>query len=575
VSHLLGCRASIGMTLVRSTLLFLTLGLALIEPARAQHGHDDHDPRALAADPRLAPDQIAPLLEGLGDHHHEVTTTSERAQRFFDQGLALTYGFNHQEALRAFKEAARLDPDCAMAYWGWALVLGPNLNLPMRAEVAEQALEAIEMALARRDEVSPKERAYIDALARRHSRDPAADRATLDRDYADAMGELHAAYPDDLDAATLRAAALMNLSPWDYWTKDGLPKHDHIPVVLQVLESVIARDPQHEGALHYYIHAVEATDAARGERAADLLRGLAPNAGHLVHMPSHIYMQLGRYADAYEDNARAAAADESYITQCRAQGIYPLNYYPHNVHFLAWAATQQGRSADALAAARKVAAQVPHDMHGNDWALYETFLSMPLAVQVRFGMWEEILAEPAPPPDRRYFTGAWHFARGMAYAHTGRTGTAQKELRALRRLAAQAQTATTPVGLTNAGTLLSIAGEILSGDLRARTGDLERAIAHLDRAVRLEDSLTYNEPPDWFAPSRHYLGAALLEAGRPVEAEVVYWRDLAARRDNGYALAGLALALEAQGRTAEAAGIRERLARTWAAADVPLRTSVF
>jgi tetratricopeptide (TPR) repeat protein len=553
-------------------LLVLALSAA---PALAQHAHETHDPRALEADPRLAAGQIAPVLEGLGDHHHPVTTKSERAQQFFDQGLKLHYGFNHQEALRAFKEAARLDPDCAMAYWGWALVLGPNLNLPMRPEVVPQAHEAIQMALARREGVSERERAYIDALARRYSSDPAAERAPLDRAWADAMADLHRRYPDDLDAATLYAASLMDLAPWDYWTKDGQPKHAHVPLVLEVLESVIARDPQHEGALHYYIHAVEAVDAPRGERAADLLRGLAPNAGHLVHMPSHIYMQTGRYADAHADNVAAAAADESYITQCRAQGIYPLNYYPHNVHFVAWSATLQGRSAEALAAARKIAAGVPHDMHGNDWALFEAFLGMPLAVMVRFGMWEAILAEPQPPADQRYFTGQWHFARGMALAHTGRVRAARKEFEAVARLASEAATAQTPIGLTNAATLLGIAREILAGELRARKGQVDLALAHFERAVRLEDSLAYNEPPEWFVPARHYLGAALLAAGRPVEAEVVYWRDLATRRDNGFALAGLALALEAQGRSAQAREIRDRLARTWAEADVPLESSVF
>jgi tetratricopeptide (TPR) repeat protein len=339
----------------------ITMGVAALCGASVfgQH-HNKHDERALREDPRLAPGQIAPMLEGLGDLHHPITTASERAQSFFDQGLRLTYGFNHQEALRAFKEAARLDPDAAMAYWGWALVLGPNLNLPMQEEVVAQAFEAMQMAVAARGKVSQPERDYIDALAVRYTDDPEADRAPLDRAYAEAMKTLHEKYPDDTDAATLYAAALMNLSPWNYWNRDGRPR-ESTPEILETLEWVFETDPEHIGALHYYIHAVEPVDAGRGVEAADLLRGLTPGAGHLVHMPSHIYMQVGRYDDSFSANSQAVLADEGYITQCRAQGIYPLGYYPHNIHFLAWSALMQGRSKVALDASRKVAGKVPDD----------------------------------------------------------------------------------------------------------------------------------------------------------------------------------------------------------------------
>ncbi len=566
-------RNNLVMTLEKSSIgtLLLLAALALAPAGRVEaHQDERHDPRALAEDPRLAPGQIAPLLEGLGDHHHEVTTKSERVQRFFDQGLKLTFGFNHKEALRAFKEAARLDPDCAMAYWGWALVLGPNLNLPMRSDVVGQAYEAIQMAVTRKDKVSQKERDYIDTLARRYTNDPKADRGPLDKAYAEAMAALHTKYPEDDDAATLYAASLMNLTPWDYWAKDGRPKHESTETVLEVLESVIARNPHHAGALHYYIHAVEPVQPERGERAADLLRGLAPGAGHLVHMPSHIYMQLGRYAESFEANANAAKADEGYITQCRAQGIYPLNYYPHNVHFLAWAATMQGRSGEALVAARKVASRVPKDLHGNDWALYQTFLSMPLDVMLRFGMWDAILAEPQPPENTRFWTGMWHFARGMAYAHTDRITPARQELAVLEQIVEDPTTPENLIGFSNAGTLLTIAREVLAGELRLRDGEVNLALAHLERAVRLEDSLRYSEPPAWFTPPRHYLGTALLRAGRPLEAEVVYWQDLAKNRDNGFALYGLAQALEAQGRDDEASSVRRRFEKAWEAADVTL-----
>ena len=555
--------------------LFLAAGLALTlaAPAAAQH-HNQHDPRALAEDPRLAPGQIAPVLEGLGDHHHPVTTRSERAQLFFDQGLKLTYGFNHQEALRAFKEAARLDPDCAMAYWGWALVLGPNLNLPMRAEVVQQAYDAIRMALERKEKVSDAERMFIEALAERYSDDPEADRGALDAAYAQAMGALHAKYPDDLDAATLYAASLMNLSPWDYWSKDGQPRGKTADVVA-ILESVLERDPHHEGALHYYIHAVEPVDPARGEAAADALTGLAPGIGHMVHMPSHIYMQLGRYAESFEANAKAAETDEGYITQCRAQGIYPLNYYPHNVHFLAWAAIMQGKSEAALTASRKVASKVPADHHGNDWGLFQTFLSMPYYTMVRFGMWNEILAEPAPPVELRYFSGIGHYARGMAHLHSGRMGPARRELKALRKIVDDPSTPEVGVGFSNAGTLLRIAHHVLAGEVGAERGRHHDALGHLSRAVRLEDSLLYNEPPDWYYPVRHTLGAVLLDAGSPVEAEVVYWQDLEKHRDNGYALYGLWQALEKQGRAAEADEIELRFRTAWVDADVDLTSSRF
>jgi tetratricopeptide (TPR) repeat protein len=461
-----------------------------------------------------------------------------------------------------------------MAYWGWALVLGPNLNLPMHADVVPQAYEAIQKALARKNQVSEKERDYIEALARRYTDDPSAERVPLDEAYADAMRELHRKYPDDTDASTLYAAALMNLSPWDYWTKDGRPKKN-TREILATLEAVQQRDPAHEGALHYYIHAVEAVDAKRGVAAADRLRGLTPGAGHLVHMPSHVYMQVGRYAEAFEANVLATKADEGYITQCRAQGIYPLNYYPHNIHFLTWAAIMQGRSKTAIEAARKVASRVPEDLHGDAWALYQSFLSMPLYTLVRFGKWDEILSEPRPPEQSRYWTGIWHYARGMAYARTGQIKKARKELAALRAISEDPSTPEVLVGFSNASTLLTIAGEVVAGELAAEAGHYDEALGHLERAVRLEDSLLYTEPPSWYYPVRHTLGAVLLEAGRPVEAEVVYWQDLEKNRDNGYALYGLWKSLEAQGRAEETAEVEERFRAAWAEADVELSYSRF
>lgn len=536
--------------------------------------HNEHDPRALATNPLDVGAQIAPVLPGLGDNHFPITTSSEKAQLFFDQGLKLTYAFNHQEALRSFKEAVRLDPEAAMAYWGWALVLGPNLNLPMRPDVVSQAYDAVQKAVRFKDQVSEKERILIEALAKRYRKDPEDEQAPYDAAYAKAMASAHARYPEDNDIATLYAASLMNLSPWNYWTPDGKPKVG-TNRFLDVLEDVIERDPKHEGALHYYIHAVEPVDPARGEKAADLLRGLTPGAGHLVHMPSHIYMQTGRYAEAFAANLKAVEADEGYITACRNQGIYPLNYYPHNIHFLAWAAIMQGRSERAVEASRKVAARVPHDMHGNDWALYQTFLSMPLYTMVRFGMWDAILDEPRPREDAVYWTGIWHYARGMASVHIGELAAAETELAEIDRIIADPRSTETFIGYSNARNLLRIASNVLAGELKAELKDFDAAVAHLDRAVRLEESLLYGEPPDWYYPVRHTLGAVLLEAGRADEAEQVFWQDLKRNPDNGFALYGLAQSLRAQGNVDEARIIEERFEAAWADADVSLSSSRF
>ncbi len=560
-------------TPIRST-LFLLFAYSLLTLPLFGQSHHHHDPRALAEDPRLAQGQIAPLLEGLGEHHHPVTTESDRAQIFFDQGLKLTYGFNHLEALRAFKEAARLDPDCAMAYWGWALVLGPNLNLPMRPDVAEQAWHAARMAMKHRKKASKQERGYIEAIAARYAEDADDDRKPLDQAYADAMKKLHERYPEDNDAATLYAAALMNLSPWNYWTRDRRPKR-HTEEILSTLEQVVEKDPQHEGALHYYIHLIEPVDPMRGEAAADALRGLTPGAGHLVHMPSHIYMQLGRFADAYEANTKAAEADEGYITQCRAQGIYPLGYYPHNIHFLAWAAVMQGKSEAALAAARKVASKVPQDLHGDDWALYQTFLSIPLYTMVRFGMWDEILAEPRPRNDAPFWTAIWHYARGLAHIRRANQKRARRELAAVQTIREDSSSEQDFIGFSRAETLLSIAAELLLGEIATSTGRYGQSISHLEKAVRLQDSLPYNEPPDWYYPTRHTLGAILLEAGLPEEAETVYWQDLRKNRENGYALFGVWQSLVAQDRDTDAAEIRKRFDIAWSAADVKLASSRF
>ncbi|MDH3591867.1 MAG: hypothetical protein OER88_08320 [Planctomycetota bacterium] len=554
--------------LCSATALAVALGAA-----HAQHT-DMHDARALRDDPAAASAPLAPKLTGLGKHHLPVTTRSEPAQAFVDQGMLLTYGFNHQEALRAFKEAARLDPECAMAYWGWALVLGPNLNLPMDASVAPQAWDAIGRAVALKDGVTPKERMLIEALAKRYAPEEPEDRGALNAAYALAMKGIAAKFPDDPDVATLYAAALMNQSPWNYWNRDGSPR-EKTPAILAQLEHAMKLDPKHEGALHYYIHAVEPVDPDRGVAAADTLLTLAPGAGHLVHMPSHIYMQVGRYDEAYDANAEASRADEGYIAQCRAQGIYPLGYYPHNVHFQAWAAILQGRSEDALRLSRKVAAKVPADMHGDSWALYQTFLSMPLFTLTRFGRWEEILEEAQPPDQALFWRGAWHYARGLAFVRTGQLDDGARELKLIDAICTSEEATQQIVGFSTTDRVLTIAREVLHGELLAAKGDHDGAIAHLSRAVRIEDGMLYSEPPTWYYPVRHTLAAVLIEAGYPDEAETLYWQELDHHRGNGWSLYGLWQSLKAQGRDDEAAGVRAQFDASWAKADVKLEGSRF
>ena len=534
-----------------------------------------HDPRALEADPFTATTAIAPALGNLGDHQFIVTTKVAASQEFVNQGYRLTLGFNHSEALRAFKEAVRLDKNNAMAFWGWALVLGPNLNLPMQPNVQAQAYMAISKAVALKNTVSAREKAYIEALAVRYSDDENASRSLLDSAFADAMAKLVKAYPDDLDAATLYAAAIMNTNPWDYWYRDGSPKK-HTEVILSTLQSVLKRNPNHAGANHYLIHTVEAFRPELGVAAADRLGNLMPGAGHLVHMPSHIYMRVGRYADSYAANAKAITADEGYITQCRAQGLYPLAYYPHNIHFLVWSAMFQGRSEAAINAARQVADKIPKFGSENTWGLNEAFLSQPLFVLVRFGQWQTIQAEPRPPEKARFINGVWLYAQGMAAIHQGRVKQAEKYLQELSNMQnAVVKDANYYVGFGAAGQLLSIANNVLAGEIAGKKGQFEIAISHLEKAARLEDGLRYNEPPDWYFPVRHILGALLLEADLPAEAEVVYWEDLRRNPENGYSLFGLMQSLLAQGNDEVAQVIDIRLAKAWADADVTLKSSRF
>ena len=521
------------------------------------------------------PGQLAPRLQNLGNHKFPVTTSSPRAQLFINQGMMLTYGFNHAEATRSFREAARLDPECAMAYWGMALVVGPNINMPMPPGAEAKAYELIQKALSLKSNVSERERAYIDALAKRYSAEAKPNRAALDRAYVEAMRSLHHSYPEDLDAAALYAESVIDLRPWDYWTRDMQPYPETVEV-LRVLESVLERNPNHPGAIHYYIHTVEVARPQLAEAGAERLERLAPGAGHLVHMPSHIYRRVGRYSEASKSNEDAIAADEDYITQCRAQGVYPLAYYPHNIHFLWDSASMEGRGQVAITAARKASSSIPEGAW-RDIPLLHQFLVAPLFSYTRFGKWDLILSEPSPPEDSLFWTGVWHYARGLAFTATGKVDEASKELGSLRDIAEDKSLVGYRVTFSRNGAkaILDIATAVLEGELAAKRGDYEKAIAQLHRGVLLEDNLIYNEPPDWHVPVRQSLGAVLLEAGRPAEAEAIYWQDLQLNRENGWSLFGLTQSLRAQGKEEQAVLMEKRFRKAWGQADVTLIASRF
>lgn len=539
----------------------LLAGLALLWPlaAVAQH-HGTMEPAPETAGP------IAPLLANLGRHHHAVTTSNPRAQQFFDQGLRLVYAFNHAEAVRAFREAARLDPSLAMAHWGHAYALSANINDPITPEREQDAYGAIQRAVALEANASAAERAYIDALAKRFSSRFGEEREAKDKAFVDAMKAVAVRYPDDPDAATIYAAAIMETMPWRYWREDGFPQPG-TQEAIDLLERTIARFPDHPGAHHFYIHIVEASKTPdRAERSADLLESLMPGAGHLIHMPAHIYIRVGRYKDAAESNVRAIKADENYIAQCKAQGIYPLAYYPHNIHFL-WAASMwEGRRAVATQSAKQVAERIKSAGEIPPWA--QPFLVAQYFTAVRFSRWDDLIAEPAPDPKLPLLRGVWLYARGVALARLGRVEEASNQLAELRELLKVPGFDESPMGNNTLRTVLAVGEPMLAGAIAERQKNLSEAIAQYDRGVRLEDALVYNEPLDWPMSSRHVLGAALLKAGRAAEAETVYWDDLRRNPENGWALFGLMQALEAQQKTSAGRQARERFERAWSRADV-------
>jgi tetratricopeptide (TPR) repeat protein len=541
----------------------LLLGLVACSAQRHDMGHGG-----------AAPGDRTVLYDSLGSYSYRITTASPETQRWFDQGLRLVYAFNHHEAQKAFREAARVDPGCAMCYWGIALTEGSNYNSPTDADREKRALAAVQEATRLAAGAIPRERALIQALAKRHSADSGTDRAGLDRAYADAMRGVAREFPDDMEAATFFADAMMNLRPWSLWTIDGKPEPGTEELV-QTLERVLARNPDHPGAIHLYIHAVEAsTDPGRAEKAADRLTRLMPGAGHLVHMPSHIYWRVGRYADAVTSNAAAVQADQRYFTTASPSPIYRGLYYPHNLDFIWQSAAMQGRSADTLRAARAFADAAPAEMI-KEMPDMETAPVAPLVSLVRFGRWDEVLRYPAPPAEWLYTRGVWHYARGVALNAKGQGADARKELGELDSLIQSVPAERTTAFFFRTRNMLQLAANVLAGEVAAKAGDVATAERLLRAAVAEQDTHWFTEPPPWYFPVRQALGAVLLQAGRAREAEQVYREDLARNPSNGWSLFGLAQSLRAQGNAAEASRADESFRKAWAGADVQLAASRF
>lgn len=521
------------------------------------------------------PVKKAPLFNNLGNLEFKITTDQDLAQKYFNQGVALTYGFNHAEAYRSFKEVSRLDTNCAMAYWGMAIVLGPNINAPMEGSDVPTAFEAVQKALTLIDTETDKEKDYIYALSKRYGEEYTQERGNLDSAYADAMRKLAEKYPEDLHAATMFAESLMDLHPWDYWLRDGTPQ-PWTGEILATLENVLLKDPEHMGANHLYIHAVEASkNPARGIPSAEKLAYVAPGAGHLVHMPAHIYIRVGKYHEGSFANKKAIESDEEYLSQCFQQGLYPLAYYPHNYHFLWATATLEGDSKTALDAALSTSQKPPDSLlNACGYQTLQHYAVIHLYGFVTFGKWDKILKEAEPAEEQLYPRGVWHYARGMAYTAKNMFEEARKELDELDILRNNQQVNDLAIwGINSSGLLLKVAYEVLSGELAAKRKNFELAVKHLKKGVELESTLRYDEPPTWFYPVRQNLGAVLIEAGKYKEAEEVYLDDLKEIPENGWALYGLYQALSFQNKFSEAEEIMKRFKEAWKYADIELKSS--
>jgi tetratricopeptide (TPR) repeat protein len=512
------------------------------------------------------PEKPVELLSGLGSLHHPTSTTNPEAQRFFDQGFRMIYGFNHEEAVRSFKRAAELDPQMAMAWWGVAYALGPNINHDVDPDREKSAYDAEQKALALASSAPANERAYIQALARRYSNDPKADLKKLAVDYKNAMSELMKKYPDDLDAATLYAESMMDLHPWQLWSADGKPAEGTEEIVA-VLESVLRRNPNHPGAIHYYIHAVEASP--HPERAlayAPKLAGLMPMAGHLVHMPAHIYERVGDYQAAAKSNTEAAAADEAYFKTTGMQGFYSM-YYAHNLDFLAVAHSMQGRYRDAIDASDKLVSLAKPLVQ--PMPMVEPFMAKSILMWERFHKWDEIMKQPEPDASLPSTLAVWHFARAMAFVARGDVGNAESEHKAFLDTA-KSVPADSMSSLNPTSKVLTIAADVLAARIAEAKHDNQTALELFNKGIKEEDSLAYDEPPQWFHPVRESLGGFMLRSGNYADAEKVFRADLERNKHSGRSLFGLMESLKAQKKNDAAATAQREFESAWKNADTKL-----
>lgn len=526
------------------------------------------------ADEPKQPD--VPLFDGLGTHSRKVETKNPKAQRYFDQGLMFMFAYNHDEAVRAFQQAANLDPQCAMAHWGIALASGMNYNDPsFTPEKAKVASDALAKARKGASEEATANQALISALAARYPDPAPKERADAEKAYAGAMKAVWTKFPKDADIGALYAESMMNLRPWDLWKEDGKPQPE-TPEILRTLEAALKLDPAHPLANHLYIHAVEASpEPGQADASADALRGKHPTLGHLLHMPSHIDIRRGRWQPAAEANHLAIEADRKYQRAVPEQGHYRL-YMSHNFHMLTFAAMMQGESELALKTIREMIAAVPKEWAEvkENAAIVDGFMAMPLEVLKRFGRWDDILKEPEPPEFFPIALAMWHYNRGVALAAKGQVEDAREAQLGFR--AAVAKVPEEAVFSNNKATdLLAIADQMLEGEILFREGNSAKAIAAIEKAALREDKLRYSEPPDWFVPARHALGAILLHDKQAEAAEKVYREDLRRWPENGWSLHGLAQSLEALDKKQEAAQVKERFKEVWKRADVQIQSSCF
>jgi tetratricopeptide (TPR) repeat protein len=536
---------------------------AMIRLAQTRTEVPPAEMQAVTPAPAFA-DSDPPLWDGLGSLSYKITTSSAQAQAYFDQGLRLAYAFNHAEAQRAFRKAQKLDPQCAMCFWGEALVLGPNINLPMQDDAVAPAFTAAQVARAAATNTTPREQALIAALALRYTQDPKAERAPLDAAYAEAMGKVAAEFPDDNEIAVLYAESVMDLSPWNYWQPGGRePNPQSVPIV-PALEGVLARDSNHAGAIHYYIHAVEASERPqRAEPYADRLRGAIPGAGHLVHMPSHIYYRVGRYLDALGDNKTAVVVDEKYLAATAApMGVYRLGYYPHNVHFVMASAQMSGDGPTVIAAAEKLRGLIPDEV-ARGIAMVQPVKAAPYFAHAQFSTPETILALGDPGDAFPYVRGIWHYARGVAYVARRDLAAAKAEADAIDALARTGDFSLLKAGGVPAQEVLELARAVIAGRIAQAQEDLKLAAEQFEKAAALQDALPYMEPPYWYYPVRQSLAAVLLQAGQLAEAEEQFQRALKRAPANGWSYYGLAQLYRARGDNAAAAKAEADLAKTW------------